>query len=365
MIKTVTSKKYLNQFIYFVKDLYKDEDHYIYPVFSILKKELRKKVLQDQEYKAILSLKDEIVRGRLLYTFTYNQKRNQKICYFSFCDLVDNQAVFDELFQFMEEDMIDHDIYYSEGTFTPYDPDNRRGVLVQGFDDDPVIFTTYNFPYYQKLYENYGFNKVHDTHSLHPKINLDNYRKLKVFNEMFSRRFKVEVSPIDLKNIDQEIEDIHEILQKATTDVIYQEAPSLELIKSVAENLRFLLKPEIVVIARETETKAPIGFAICLLDYNQIFKITKGKIKILKFLRPLKYINRSRGMMQYVVPKYQSTGLIVYMYDKIYDSFKKMGINRLEAGTIMEDNLRSMTSFAKFGGEAVKTYRIYGKEISR
>ena len=363
MIKEVSEVKDLKRFIYYVKDLYKDDGHYIYPSFYIVLKELKKEVLQHKTSKAILFLDKEQVQGRLLYNFKYNQKNDLKTCYFSYFDCIDDIAVSDALFAYMEEDMKNNEIFNSEGTYSPFDPDNRRGILVKGFDDDPVIFTSYNFPYYEKLLINYGYKKTHDTVSLQPVISEENERKLNALVSMFKRRFNVEVSTIDLNNIDKELEDIHKIFEVATTDVIYQEAPSLELIKKVAKTLRPLIKKEIVIIAREKDTGEPIGFAVCLLDYNQIFKLTKGKLKIFKFLRSKKYINRSRAMMQYVVPKYQSTGLLIAIYDKIYEGFKKLGIKNFEAGTIMEENFKSMTSFSKFGGEVKKVYRIFGKEM--
>ena len=51
------------------------------------------------------------------------------------------------------------------------------------------------------------------------------------------------------------------------------------------------------------------------------------------------------------------------MYKKIYDDFKVMGITDFEAGTMMEGNTKTLTSFSKFGGDIFKTYRLYGKEI--
>lgn len=363
MIKEVTKTKDLKKFVYFVKDLYKDSEHYIYPSFYIVLKELKKEVLVKKTSKAILFLDDEKVLARLLYTIKFNTKDNRKVCYFSYFDAIDNQEIINQMFGYMEKDMEFNNTLYSEGTYSPFDPDNRRGILVKGFDDDPVIFTSYNYPYYEKLLVDYGYNKVHDTVSLQPVISEENEKKLNALVSMFNRRFDVEVTTIDLKNIDKELEDIHKIFQLATTEVIYQEAPSLDLIKKVAKSLKPLIKKEIVIIAREKESKEPIGFAVCLLDYNQIFKVTGGKLKLWKFLRPKKYINRSRAMMQYVVPKYQSTGLLIVIYDLIYKGFKKLGITSFEAGTIMEENFKSMTSFSKFGGEVKKIYRIFGKEI--
>lgn len=365
MVTEVKTKKDLKRFINFVKILYKDDLHYVYPLFYVLYQELKSEVLIKKKYKALLYLDGKDVLGRLLYTFEYNHKTDKLTCYFSFSDTVNDQLVFDELFAYMEKDMIDNDVFYSEGSFRPFDPDNRRGILVKGFDDDPVVFTSYNYPYYESLFENYGFKKIHDTVSLQPEVSEENKRKLSLLSKFFTRRFNVIVSPIDLKDIESEIKDIHKILSIATTDIIYQEAPSIDLITSVAKNLKRFLRPEIILIAREAESLEPIGFAICLLDYNQLIKKTKGKLNIFKFMKPLKYIDRSRGMMQYVVPKYQGTGLIGYMYYLIFESFKSLGIKRFEAGTIMEENLQSIKAFDKFGGEVKKIYRIYGKEIKR
>jgi len=363
VVKEVNNMKQLDAFVYFVRDLYKDCKHYVYPVFYILKRELKKLILKDKTYKALLFLEGDIVLGRLLYVFAYNDKLDIEVCYFSYLDCYDNQAVFNALFSYMEEDMKSLNVTYSEGTYAPYDPDNRRGVLIKGFEDDPVIFTSYNYSYYQSLFENYGYIKAHDTFSLELKKTDENVKKLNTLAKFFDRRFNIEVSPINLQDIDNEILDVHKILESATTEEIYQSAPSIEVIKAVAKNLKFFLEPKIILIAREKESKEPIGFVFCLLDYNQIFKKTKGRIKLLKLLRPLRHINRSRGLMQYVVPKYQNSGLIGYLYKKVYDSFEELGITAFEAGTMMENNLKPFKAMEKFGAEISKIYRIYGKEI--
>lgn len=54
-------------------------------------------------------------------------------------------------------------VEYVEGAYWPFDPDNRRGILVKGFEFQPVIFTSYNPEYYPELLENFGFEKHFDT----------------------------------------------------------------------------------------------------------------------------------------------------------------------------------------------------------
>ncbi len=364
MIQKVTGTKELKRFIYFVKDLYKDDPHYIYPLFSILYKELKREVLQNKDYVAILSIdENDVILGRLLYRIEYNPKEERDICYFSYFDCIDSQQVANELFSYMEKDMEQQGVAYSEGSFTPYDPDNRRGILVEGFDSDPIIFTSYNMQYYQKLIENFGYQKRIDTFSIKPIIDENTIKRLQTLGKFFERRFKIDVDYIDFKNMDKEIEDIHQILSAADNEHIYQETPSVDLIRSVAKDLKTFLDKRIIRIARERESGKPIGFCFCLLDYNQVFKLTKGRLDPLKLLFAKKYIHSVRGMMQYVIPEYQGTGVIGYIYHKIFEEFAGMGITDFEAGTMMEGNDKPLHAFDKFGGKISKVYRIYGKEL--
>ena len=362
MIVEVNNRKNLKRFIYFVKDLYEDDPHYIYPLFYILYRELLNEVIKKNNYTAIISI-DNLgkINGRLLYTFEYNPKEDNNICYWSYFDCYNQQEVANELFSYMENKMKEKDICISEGSFTPYDPDNRRGVLVKGFEYDPVIFTTYNKEYYQNLLETYGYSKYRDSFSVIASEEKYIKPRLDKFSKFFERRYKVRVDDVNFNDFDKEIDDIHAVLSEADHDLIYQETPSTELIRDVANNLKIFLDSRIIKIAREEETEKPVGFAFCLLDYNQVFKKTKGKIRPLKILIEKRRITKVRGMMQYIVPEYQGTGLNAYIYKNIYDEFKNMGITDFEAGTMMEGNERAISSFAKFGGEVAKTYRIYRK----
>jgi len=366
MIKKVLDKYDLKRFIYFARDLYKDDPHYIYPLFYILRRELTFEVLKKKDYQAILSVdENDKVQGRLLYRMEFNPKENKDICYWSYFDAINSDHVTKELFSHMEKEMLEHKVYYSEGSFTPYDPDNRRGVLVQGFDSDPVIFTTYNKSYIPELLENYGYLKARDTFSIKPVWNEENAKRLSAFSSYFEKRYQIDVDYIDFKSIDSEINDIHTILLEADNEHIYQETPSVDLIKTVATNMKMFLDKRIILIARERDTRKPVGFFFCLLDFNQVFKKLKGKVRPLRMLLDKRHITNVRGVMQYVVPKYQGTGLIAYIYKKIYDEFINMGVSSFEAGTMMEGNDRALSTFSKFGGEIANIYRIYGKEIQK
>lgn len=363
MIQIVQTEKQLKEFIDFVKTLYKDDPHYVFPIFSALRKELRHEVLETKKYTALISKRDNKVVGRLLYTIDISKSRKSNIGYYSFYDVIDDISVSNELFQTFEQDMKNQGITYVEGTFTPYDPDTRRGILISGFDIDPTFLTSYNKSYYQNHLEALGFSKAADTFSLKADICEDTTRKLQTIQKFFQSRFRVQIDSISYEHMDRDIEDIHQVLSIASTEINYQDPPTKEMIAKVAKSMRMFVDESYIKIAREIDTNDPVGFCFVLPDFNQVLKATKGKIKIIPFFRYKHYIHTARGIMQYVVPKYQNTGLIGVMFKTVYDNFERNGITRFEAGTILEENMKSISAFSKFGGQVIKTYRLFGKEL--
>ncbi len=366
MILQVNDKRNLNRFIYFIKDLYKNDQNYVFPIFYAQKKELSEIVLKDKSYKAILSVdENDTVKGRLLFTYDYSKKQEKEICYFSYFDCVDDLKVVRELFNHMEKIMGEDNIDYSEGTFSPFDPDTRRGVMIKGFDSMPSVFTSYNYDYYPKLLEEYGFQKAIDTVLLNAQVNQKSKKRLNTFSKFFMRSHDVRVDSLNFKDLKSDLKDIEIILNSATNEIVYQDAPDMELIENTARQMKAFINPRLVKIARENGTNKPVGFCLVMPDFNQVFKVTKGRIQPLRMLYLKRKITRARGQMQYIVPEYQNSGLIGHMFNKIFDDFIACGITDFEAGTMMEDNPKPINAFKKFGGEIIKVYRLYGKEVSK
>lgn len=365
MIKKVQNKKDIKKFVYFIKDLYQNEEHYIYPIFHIQKKELYQIVVKEKSYQAILCMKDHNIVGRLLFTYDYSKKQQKKICYYSYFDAINDQAVVNEMFDYMETDMKKHNIDYSEGTFSPFDPDTRRGIMVKGFIDDPTVFTSYNYEYYSTLLENYGYTIAIDTVLIDADVNDKSRKKLNTLSKFFLRNNDVRVDSFSYKNLEKDLKDVEQVLQLATNEIIYQDAPDIELITKTAKKMKTFLNPKFVKIARENKTNKPIGFCLVIPDFNQVFKKTKGRIQPLKILFYKRKITKARGQLQYIIPEYQNTGLIGHMFKVIFDDFVDEGITDFEAGTMMEDNHKAINAFRKFGGDITKVYRLFGKDLQK
>ncbi len=362
MIKEVTDKKTLRKFAYFVRDLYSADNNFACPIFYSVKKELYSEVLVKKRSSAAVCLRDGKVAGRILFGVGDSKQRGEKIGYFSYFDFVEDFSVARELVEYMIS-RLRGKVTYVEGTFSPFDPDTRRGILVKGFTEPHTIFTSYNYSYYGEFLEKLGFSKAYDTFTVRVDMSPKAYETLSVLAERSSAGKDVTVDDLNLKDVDGEVEAVHRIFEEATFALNYQEAPSVSLIRSVFRSMKAFIDPSLVKIARERETGRPIGFCLVLKDYNEILRKTKGKIKPFTFLFMRNKIKGARGILQYVVPEYQGKGLICMLYKSLYDAMRKKGITYFEGGTIMEDNAASWKSMVRLGGEVSKVYRIYGKEI--
>lgn len=362
MINKIENKKELKKFVYLIKELYNDHSKYVYPIFSSVKKELEKVVLDKKTYTAILCEKDSQIVGRLLYTVDYSKHKKENIGYFSFFDCINDDNAAAELFSYMENDLKDK-VNYIEGTYSPYDPDTRRGILVKGFDEDHTILTSYNYEYYEKLLSFCGYGKAYDTYTVKIPFTDKNFEMTKNIGERVLNNYDVRVDELSAKHLDRDIQDIFQILQIATTELNYQEAPSIKVIEAFVKNVKHLLNFSLIKIARENHSNKPIGFCVALPDFNQVLAKTKGKINPFAFLAMKNKISSARGILQYVIPEYQKKGLIVLIYYKMYESFIKYNITKFEGGTILEKNTDSWGALVKMGGEISKIYRIMGKSL--
>ncbi|QWB95480.1 GNAT family N-acetyltransferase [Mycoplasmatota bacterium] len=330
----------------------------------MIKKELKELIFKDKTYIGLLAIQDDHVVGRVLYTYDDSKHKKSKVCYFSMFEAIDDINVTKQLFNAIYQDMKKHHITYLEGSFTPYDPDTRRGILIKGFDEDPALFTSYNPPYYQKHFESLGFYKAFDTLLLDGgNIDEKNFKLLKRLYDFTVKGQKIRIDYIDIKKIDQEINDIVQIMSQSETEVIYQDSPTKDMIYDAFHQMKSFINPKFITIAREVDTNRPIGFAFVLPDYNQIIKKTKGHVLLFPFINKKK-INKAIGKLQYVIPEYQKKGIMAAMYFKVIDQLFKQNIKSIDMGTMMEDNYQAFHHFKRFGGHIKKVFRIYGKDIT-
>ncbi len=362
------NKSLLKKFVKFPDSLYKNDNNYVpYMKLSLLNN-LIKLIIIDKSYTAIMVEDDGVLKGRLLYTVDKNKQKPEldKCGFMSMFECVNDEKVSSFMLEYMCDDLRKKGVKYLTCTYFPYDQDNRRGILVEGFDSSPVILTSYNPRYYKDLLEKFGMKKDFDT--LAYKL-IPYNSPVDVFNRIADKamqRYKFRVDNVNFKNLDKEIEDIGYIMKVATDENIYQEAPTIEAIHNIVKEWRVFLNPEYALVARSNIDNKPLGTIVAVPDFNQVFKKMKGSVNPIALLKMLYYkrkINVVRGVLQYSIPEYQGKGVNLALQLALGKAAMKNKIEYFEASTIMENNFLSNEAIKSSGGFLYKRYRIYGIEL--
>ncbi len=362
------NKKKLMDFIDFPDRLYAGDSNYVPYMRGDLKKTLNKLVIERKKYTALVVVDDNNkVLGRVLFTIGKDkQLKTDKCGFFSLYECIDNLEVSRLLLGEMSARLQSLGAEYISGTYFPHDPDNRRGIMVEGFHRPPLILTSYNPPYYNEQMIDAGFIKQIDTLEFSSSVDRGQLPIMQEKTAQSMKDFKYHIDKADFSQVEKEVDDVCKIMNHANHEVIYQDAPSRDMILKIFKGWKKFLDPNLIFIARADETDEPIGFTMSIPDYFQVFRKMRGRMDIrglISYLVESRKITSFRGLLQYVIPEYQGKGITNALYTATLASALEHNYDYCELGTIVEDNVRSCRAVEKSGGKICRRYRIYYKKI--
>jgi hypothetical protein len=282
-----------------------------------------------------------------------------------FFDALNDQEVATLLFDTAREWLKKHNLQAMDGPVNPGMRDAFWGCLVDGFHE-PVYNMPYNFPYYQELFEAYGFKNYfnqytyqrtfEDVTDLHPVV----FRTAKRILASPDYQFRL----LEKGNRKFAI-DFRIIYNKAwskftgTKDITDQEA--LTLLKSMEP----ILDERLVIFGYYKGE--PIAFFIMMPDIGQITKKFNGKFnwynKLCFFwdLKVMHRVDRVIGRIFGVIPEFQNKGvegaLILFFQEEILKPTFKY--KTFELNWIGDFNPVMMKVAEFIGGSVYKTHVTY------
>jgi len=165
-IQEVTSFHGLKRFVSFQYSLYRDNKYWVPPPYSDEVNSLRKDKNPAFEFcdaKYWIAEKDGIIIGRIegIINKRYNEKWNANIARFGWFDFIDDKEVSSALLGTVEQWAKLNGMTSLNGPLGFTDMDGE-GALVQGFEEVSTLGALYNYPYYPKHIEQFGFVKDAD-----------------------------------------------------------------------------------------------------------------------------------------------------------------------------------------------------------
>jgi len=369
-ILQVSGKSDLRKFLQFPFELYKDSPYYISEPLISLENKFSKKnpFLRDNNVNLFMAVRGNKTVGRI--AFIENKQHNQlykdNACFFGFYDVNSDQNVSDLLLDTVKDKA--KDLKYSKiiGP-TNFTTNDTCGILILGFDKNPVMLMPYNEPYYQEHLESYGFVKSMDLYSFLMQKELLQAFLERPLIERVKRR--LEKSNISFRTIKYKGTDDLRVLQK-----LYNESNrgnwgflplSDDEFEFMANDLRIMIPEDYIVFAMRNNV--PVGFAVAIPNYNEVFKrIRDGKMfpfGIVKYLWFKRKIKGVRVLILGVTPVHKKTGIDLLLYQQISKQVNKRNVVQGEACYVMEGNTPMYSILSRSGGEIVNTYRIYSLDL--
>jgi len=322
---------------------------------------------EHSEAEFFLAYKEDQIVGRIAAIKNNNHLNTyaDSVGFFGFFECRDDQEVANALFQKAEEWLARRGLTKIRGPEN-YSQNEECGLLIDAFDRPPVIMMPYNPPYYQRLLENYGFQKAIDLYAYAIDYADRIPERLEQAAQRIYQQADFTVRQVNLKKIDAEIAKIRTVYNAAWAENWGAVPLTDREIEHLKRQLVQIVNSEICFIAEKDDQ--PIGISIAVPDLNEILIKLNGRLLpfgIFKLLTGYKQITGVRVLIMGVLKEYRHKGIDLLFYYETFKNGLKNGYNHGEMSWILENNLPMRRALEKiYGTKIYKTYRLYEKSIS-
>lgn len=367
-IRPATSRADRKAFIRLPWTLYAWDPHWVPPLLLDVETTLDPKknpFFEHAEVELFLAWEGRVVVGRIaaILDRAHNEHHGEKTAHFGFFECVDDAGIAKALVDRARAWGKARGMTALRGPVNP-STNETCGLLVEGFDSDPVLMMTYNPRYYVALLEKAGLAKAKDLYAwehTHATLKLG---KLEHAAQRLIERHGVEFHSPDMKRFDEEVAKIHGIYNRAW-EKNWGFVPMTEAeFRHMAKNLKPVVDPDLLFIA-EVRGK-PAGFLLALPDLNSAIKHANGRLLpfgLLKILWHARKITKLRLLTLGLVPEFRKRGIDGLLIYELFQRSKKK-YNSAELSWVLEDNHVMNHTIESIGGRLYKRYRIYEGPIA-
>lgn len=279
-------------------------------------------------------------------------------------ECINNQEAANKLFNTAKKWLIDEGMEAMDGPINFGDRDKWWGLLVEGFEKEPIYGMPFNPEFYQQLFENYGFQNYYNQfwYNRNPKDPLSD--KITERHARFTKKPDYYCKHFKKNELAKFAQDFVTVYNAAWA----QHGEAKEISHSQVVNILKKMKPimDEKLIWFAYYKNEPIAMWINLPDLNQYFKHFNGKFGWLQKLQLLwmQKMNKATKFMGHsfgVVPKYQALGIDSYLIFEGSKQFRTTSTyEEIEMGWAADWNPKMVNIYKSIGGKQSRrmvTYR--------
>ncbi len=374
-IVEVGSKSEVKEFLQLPVRLYKDEPTWIRPldkdIESVFDSKKNKAFRNGKCIRWLLKNDTGQAIGRIaafVNKKTVNKDNDQPTGGLGFFECINDKKAATILFDTGKDWLEQEGMEAMDGPINFGERDKWWGCLVDGYDIEPNYNCNYNFPYYNQLFEAYGFQIYFKQFTFGRKVRAPFSEKLMQKGEkiMTDPESGYTFQHLRIKDLEKYTEDFRTVYNKAwARHKGVTKMTSLQA-KAIMKQMKPIIDEKIIWFGYHSGE--PVAFYMNLPEVNQIFKYVNGKldwIGKLKFVyhKWRKSCNKMLGLVFGIVPEHQGKGVegalvlaTAQMVQKDYQRYDDMEMN-----WIGDFNPKMIRVVEQVGGDIVKTHITYRK----
>jgi GNAT superfamily N-acetyltransferase len=372
-IRPVTTRGELRTFIKLPWRLYRNERNWVAPLLMDLKKRLdpkRNPFFKHARAQYFLAYRDGRAVGRVSAHIdrNFNEFQDNDWGLFGWFECEDDaeaaRALLDAAAGWLRERGRDRMVGPMD--FTTND---ECGLLIEGHERPPIILCPWHHAYYQRIFEqDLKLPKAMDLYmwslwvtgrdKVHPAI-WEMADKLEADHGIVCRGFRKH-------DLYAEVSRFLEVYNAAWERNWGFVPLTADEVRHMAKDLKPILDENWAMIAERKDTGEVVGAALTLPDYNQVLAKLNGRLLPFGWitaLRERKKIDTVRVFALGVKPAYRHTGVAARFYQMHFDAAERTPQRGGEMGWILEVNEPMNRAMQGMGGEIVRRYRIYEREL--
>lgn len=250
-----------------------------------------------------------------------------------FFESVDSQEVANMLFEAARVWLADRGMEAMDGPINFGPRDMWWGLLVEGYEYQPLYGNPYNPPYYKALFENYGFQNYFNQNSYIWRA--EGGVLSEIAHEKAQRLLaNPDYTIADLCGVDLAVaaEQLRTIYNKAWALFTGVKPMTEEEAQKLMRTLKPIIDPYLIYFAYHQGE--PVGFFVMVPDLNCVIGKFNGRFGVVEKLRLVwdlkvrKVCERAFGIIFGITPEFQGKGIESAIMTYILETYVKTGRSR-------------------------------------
>ncbi|WP_205697267.1 hypothetical protein [Conexibacter sp. SYSU D00693] len=244
---------------------------------------------------------------------------------------------------------------------------DEAGLLIEGFELEPMIKQPWHPPYYRTRLEEAGMEKAIDLWMWALRVD-ERDKVMPILPELAEKCAKdhgVRIRKMSRRRLREDLDLFGETYNQAWARnwgfVPYGEGD----LDQYAQELQLVFDRNWFMVAESPEGEA-VGIAITVPDVNQVLRRMGGRLLPFgwwHFLNKARYMDRVRVGFLGVKPEWQHTGVAALLFMEHYDMAASTPQKWGEEGWILETNKAMNRGMEAMGGKVVKRYRVFERRF--